>query len=225
MPSSKTARRVYSAEELQRLRGTHSQPKLREAIEEHDGEDAEIVKGMLGISQITHTIHCHILPNQTPGLADPASRLDRCPLSDFTHIFSLLFFRLMLQHIHTHSQWRRWTESWSASPPITIPSAHQILGKMLTVTPQSTYSVRPSRSRRGRFVLVRPRQAFGSRPHVRTTRICPLATMHPTFSANSCHLQTHQPAVLSLARSHRTISYSARHRLPAASTALRQLPQ
>ncbi|KAK1067982.1 hypothetical protein LTR33_011247 [Friedmanniomyces endolithicus] len=42
----KPTRRVYSAEELHRLRDTTSQPRLREAIEEHDGDDAELVKGM-----------------------------------------------------------------------------------------------------------------------------------------------------------------------------------
>ena len=41
----KPTRRVYSAEELHRLRDTTSQPRLREAIEEHDGDDAELVKG------------------------------------------------------------------------------------------------------------------------------------------------------------------------------------
>lgn len=40
-----SSRRVYSAEQLHRLRGTQSQPKLHEAIEEHGREDAEIVKG------------------------------------------------------------------------------------------------------------------------------------------------------------------------------------
>ncbi|KAK5109001.1 hypothetical protein LTR62_007635 [Meristemomyces frigidus] len=40
----KATRRVYSAEQLQRLRGASSQPKLHEAIDEHDGEDAELVK-------------------------------------------------------------------------------------------------------------------------------------------------------------------------------------
>jgi hypothetical protein len=40
-----TARRVYSAQELHRLRDSSSQPRLHEAIEQHDGEDAEIVKG------------------------------------------------------------------------------------------------------------------------------------------------------------------------------------
>ncbi|KAF1821579.1 uncharacterized protein K489DRAFT_432530 [Dissoconium aciculare CBS 342.82] len=39
-----TARRVYSAQELHRLRDSSSQPRLHEAIEQHDGEDAEIVK-------------------------------------------------------------------------------------------------------------------------------------------------------------------------------------
>jgi hypothetical protein len=40
-----TARRVYSAQELRRLRDSSSEPKLREAIEQHDGVDAEVVKG------------------------------------------------------------------------------------------------------------------------------------------------------------------------------------
>lgn len=43
--NNKTTRRVYSAEELHRLRTSCSQPKLQEAIEERDGEDAELVKG------------------------------------------------------------------------------------------------------------------------------------------------------------------------------------
>lgn len=43
--AEKAARRVYSAEQLHRLRASSSAPKLREAIEEHDGEDAELVKG------------------------------------------------------------------------------------------------------------------------------------------------------------------------------------
>ncbi len=43
----KTTRRTYSAEELQRLRVSCSQPKLREAIEELDGEDADLVKGTI----------------------------------------------------------------------------------------------------------------------------------------------------------------------------------
>lgn len=51
--ASKTTRRVYSAEELHRLRGTQSKPNLGESIEEHDGEDAELVKGMIGPSIIT----------------------------------------------------------------------------------------------------------------------------------------------------------------------------
>ena len=45
--TDKSTRRVYSAEELHRLRGTCSQPKLREAIEEHEDEDVELVKGKL----------------------------------------------------------------------------------------------------------------------------------------------------------------------------------
>ena len=44
--ADKTARRVYSAEQLHRLRASFSAPRLREAIEEHDGEDAELVKGV-----------------------------------------------------------------------------------------------------------------------------------------------------------------------------------
>lgn len=45
MTDDKTTRRVYSAEELHRLRSTCSQPRLHEAIEENEGEDAELVKG------------------------------------------------------------------------------------------------------------------------------------------------------------------------------------
>lgn len=44
---ARSTRRVYSAEELHRLRNTQSQPKLSEAIEEHGSEDAELVKGMM----------------------------------------------------------------------------------------------------------------------------------------------------------------------------------
>ncbi|KAK4617772.1 hypothetical protein CLAFUR4_12162 [Fulvia fulva] len=44
MTGSKTTRKVYSAEQLHRLRGSQSQPKLQEAIEAKDSEDAEIVK-------------------------------------------------------------------------------------------------------------------------------------------------------------------------------------
>ena len=45
--ADRTTRRVYSAEQLHKLRGSFSAPKLREAIEEHDREDAELVKGTL----------------------------------------------------------------------------------------------------------------------------------------------------------------------------------
>lgn len=60
MTVGKSTRRVYSAEELYRLRGTSSQPKLREAIEEHEGEDAELVKGKfatacIAVSQSWHS--------------------------------------------------------------------------------------------------------------------------------------------------------------------------
>lgn len=43
--ADRSTRRVYSAEQLHKLRGSCSAPKLREAIEEHDSEDAELVKG------------------------------------------------------------------------------------------------------------------------------------------------------------------------------------
>lgn len=43
--ADRTTRRVYSAEQLHKLRASCSAPKLREAIEEHDSEDAELVKG------------------------------------------------------------------------------------------------------------------------------------------------------------------------------------
>jgi hypothetical protein len=44
--AERTTRRVYSAEQLHKLRASFSAPKLREAIEEHDHEDAELVKGI-----------------------------------------------------------------------------------------------------------------------------------------------------------------------------------
>ena len=47
-------RRVYSAEYLHKLRGSSSQPKLCEAIEERDGEDAELVKGRFKTAGRTH---------------------------------------------------------------------------------------------------------------------------------------------------------------------------
>lgn len=47
MAAGHTTRRVYSAEQLHSLRDTKSQPLLSEAIEEHDGVDAELVKGMI----------------------------------------------------------------------------------------------------------------------------------------------------------------------------------
>ena len=47
MTTHQTARGTYSAQELHRLRATCSQPKLREAIEKHEGEDADLVKGSL----------------------------------------------------------------------------------------------------------------------------------------------------------------------------------
>jgi len=58
----KPTRRVYSAEELHRLRDTTSQPRLREAIEGHDGDDVdvELVKG---------TSAPRSLINNTPRLA------------------------------------------------------------------------------------------------------------------------------------------------------------
>lgn len=71
MTDDKTTRRVYSAEELHRLRASCSQPKLREAIEEHDGEDAELVKGkvchpcstcIMGKQSVAlTTVHCTFL--------------------------------------------------------------------------------------------------------------------------------------------------------------------
>ena len=56
MTGQQVTRRVYSAEELHRLRGSCSQQKLREAIEEHDGEDAELVKGKVCHSCSTYII-------------------------------------------------------------------------------------------------------------------------------------------------------------------------
>lgn len=76
----KTTRRVYSVEELQRLRGVQSQPELREAIEKHDSEDAEVVKGRsldcpalpplaLATSHLNNTPSKTLLPSITPLIA------------------------------------------------------------------------------------------------------------------------------------------------------------
>lgn len=64
--TNKTTRRVYSAEELHRLRSSCSQPKLDKAIEEHDSEDAELVKGI-----ICHPCTSDIICKQTLHLAPP----------------------------------------------------------------------------------------------------------------------------------------------------------
>ena len=61
------ARRVYSSEELHRLRDSKSQPKLCEAIEEHDANDAELVKGMFATRVAGHhtapLCRCHPNPD------------------------------------------------------------------------------------------------------------------------------------------------------------------
>lgn len=62
MTGDKVSRRVYSAEELHRLRSSCSQPKLWEAIEKHDSEDAELVKGT-----ICHSCTPDITGKQTTG--------------------------------------------------------------------------------------------------------------------------------------------------------------
>lgn len=49
--ATRSTRRVYSAEQLHRLRNTQSQPKLSEAIEQHESEDAELVKGMIALER------------------------------------------------------------------------------------------------------------------------------------------------------------------------------
>nr|POE72287.1 37s ribosomal protein s19, mitochondrial [Quercus suber] len=43
-------RRVYSTDQLHRLRGTVSTPKLNESIEEHDGNEADLIKGRHDLS-------------------------------------------------------------------------------------------------------------------------------------------------------------------------------
>lgn len=60
---SRRTRRVYSAEELHRLRNTQSQPKLSEAIEEHESEDAELVKGMVDTNLAPSLNHSTQNPN------------------------------------------------------------------------------------------------------------------------------------------------------------------
>ena len=91
MTGEQVTRRVYSAEELHRLRASCSQPKLHEAIEEHDSDDAELVKGKVCLSCTSdiigkqkhppwqrptcHATHCinlcfFTIPHRSPG--DPA---------------------------------------------------------------------------------------------------------------------------------------------------------
>jgi hypothetical protein len=75
--ADKTARRVYSAEQLHRLRASFSAPKLREAIEEHDGEDAELVKGVSSSRHITRLLLLHLpsrLRSASGGVADKQNK-------------------------------------------------------------------------------------------------------------------------------------------------------
>lgn len=67
MTAERSNRRVYSAEHLRRLRSTASQPtlQLHEAIEEHDADDAELVKGTI----------CHLCTDSTPDIISKQSSL------------------------------------------------------------------------------------------------------------------------------------------------------
>lgn len=69
MTAPESNRRVYSAEELRRLRNTVSQPKLQQSIEEHDGEDAELVKGKLGFATLPKALPAMSLGNNRLCLA------------------------------------------------------------------------------------------------------------------------------------------------------------
>jgi hypothetical protein len=75
--ADKTARRVYSAEQLHRLRASFSAPKLREAIEEHDGEDAELVKGVSSSRYITRLLLLLHLPSRLRGQPQVASPINK----------------------------------------------------------------------------------------------------------------------------------------------------
>jgi hypothetical protein len=75
--ADKTARRVYSAEQLHRLRASFSAPKLREAIEEHDGEDAELVKGVSSSRYITRLLLLLHLPSRLHGQPQVASPIKK----------------------------------------------------------------------------------------------------------------------------------------------------
>jgi hypothetical protein len=72
--ADKTARRVYSAEQLHRLRASFSAPKLREAIEE---QDAELVKGVSSSRHITRLLLLHLpsrLRSASGGVADKQNK-------------------------------------------------------------------------------------------------------------------------------------------------------
>jgi len=126
----KTARRVYSTEELHRLRESSSAPRLSEAIEEHEGEDAELIKGEQNVTfhapvpQVVHALQ----PNGPLGIhkrdidtppTRPHSHHSRDTDSSIPRCASLAQWRSMSASpasSSTVSGWRR-----SSSPPLHRP--------------------------------------------------------------------------------------------------------
>ena len=105
MTKPKTTRRVYSADELHSLRTTCSQPKLREAIEENEVEDADLVKG-----KFAALCSFGITTNTLLGTSRPP-RLARI------HNWSTLFFNIFDLHRRLLSPSTfLWTTSHPPSP-------------------------------------------------------------------------------------------------------------
>ncbi|KAK0944224.1 hypothetical protein LTR29_004356 [Friedmanniomyces endolithicus] len=143
----KPTRRVYSAEELYRLRDTTSQPRLREAIEEHDGDDAELVKE-------------HVLR----GSKSFAARSWRSRKSASTSL-----------HVPTNKENRSTNASdndRSTAPPTTksVPVLGEIAANNQIIRPPGGLKLRPSPTHSLRRKKIESLvQAHGSPDHVRVT--------------------------------------------------------
>lgn len=68
MTAVQSTRRVYSAEELHRLRSTASQARLKDLLEDKDEDDAALVKGTRRhyCTDSTTDIICHLSTSLAP---------------------------------------------------------------------------------------------------------------------------------------------------------------
>ena len=101
MTGEQLTRRVYSAEELHRLRTSCSQPKLHEAIEEHDSEDAELVKGKVCLSALSTSFREHTKTCLGTNLARSAAIEIHSP-----HSLFVSFSRFVPLHKASHNDGR-----------------------------------------------------------------------------------------------------------------------